>query len=59
MLRVEERIDRAFSHRLYFLLRQADGDGEKLDFLANPRVDRFCMVGDVFFCLGGRSPQNG
>jgi len=33
--RVQERIDRAFSHRLYFLLRQADGDGEKLDVLGS------------------------
>lgn len=33
--RVQERIDRAFSHRLYFLSRQADGDGEKLDVLGS------------------------
>ena len=36
--RCEERIDRAFSHRLYFLSRQADGDGEKLDTWQGRRV---------------------
>ncbi|CAK9048803.1 unnamed protein product [Durusdinium trenchii] len=33
--RVQERIDRAFAHRLYFLARQTDGDGEKLDVLGS------------------------
>lgn len=33
--RVQERIDRAFAHRLYFLSRQALEDGEKLDVLGS------------------------
>ncbi len=57
VLRVEERIDRAFSHRLYFLLRQADGDGEKLDFWQIHGLTGFVWSA-VSFCLGGHSRQN-
>jgi len=33
--RVQERIDRAFGHRLYFLARSESGSGEKLDVLGS------------------------
>ncbi|CAE7765455.1 dclre1 [Symbiodinium pilosum] len=33
--RVQERIDRAFSHRLYFLARAPKGSGEKIDVLGS------------------------
>ncbi|CAE7727085.1 MAP3K1, partial [Symbiodinium necroappetens] len=33
--RVQERIDRAFGHRLYFLARSESGPGEKLDVLGS------------------------